>query len=152
MKNRIIAGGSAVVTGALLAVGPRTLFKICDQGHHEGHSVCFWTAQATLGIGIVLALIGVAYIFFADARIRAGLSLAAAGDVLFVLLTANVFIGVDPDPMMSCRLQTLPALNLISAAALALAVANTVWLLRSPASGKGKGNERTQTDAASPLA
>ncbi|MDR2357169.1 MAG: DUF4418 family protein [Oscillospiraceae bacterium] len=152
MKNRLIGGGVTVLTGALLAAGPRTVFKICDQSHHAGHSTCFWTAQTTLGIGIVLALIGVAYVFFTDARIRAGLSLAAAGDVLFVLLTANVFIGVDSDPMMSCRLKTLPALNVISAAALVLSAVNVIWLLRGPARGGGEKVERTRTDAASPLA
>jgi hypothetical protein len=58
---------------------------------------------------------------------------------------------VDPDPMMSCRLKTLPALNVISAAALVLAVVNVIWLLRGASSGGGDTIEGTQSDAASSL-
>jgi hypothetical protein len=130
MKNRIIVGVLVIMTGALLAVGPYTLFEICDQGHHEGHSICFWTRQVTLGIGIVLILLGVFYIVFNDPGIHAGLSIGIAAGFVLTLLVANVLIGVDDDPMMSCRTTTLPALNVISVLSFVLAVVNTGYLLR----------------------
>jgi hypothetical protein len=154
MKNRLFAGGAAIIAGALFAAGPRTIFKICDQGHHAGHSVCYWTSQTALAAGITLALAGVAYMFFADPRVRAGLSLAAAGDALIVLLTANVFIGVDPDPMMACRIATLPALNVVGSLTIILAATNAAALLRGARGGNGGGaaDGAPQIDAVSPLA
>jgi hypothetical protein len=135
MKNRIIAGIATIVTGALLAIGPQALFKICDQGHHEGHSVCFWTGQAAIGIGIVLVLLGILYLVFSNPGIRAGLSIGIALNLVLILLVANVLIGTCDSAMMRCNTTTLPALNVISVLALVLAAVNTGYLLRSPRLG-----------------
>lgn len=137
MKNRVIAGTITIITGFLVAVGPQTLFKICDQSHHGGVSTCFWTGRALIGVGIVFALLGIAYLFFRDTRLRAGLSLAAAANVVLTFLLANLLIGMDPDPMMACRIATLPALNIISVLALIFAVINTLYLLRVKEGGSG---------------
>jgi hypothetical protein len=130
MVNRIVGGILAIVTGVLLAVGPQTLFKICEQSHHEGHSVCFWTGQATIGIGIVVALLGLLYVVLNDPGVRAGLSIGIASLLVLTLLIANVLIGVEDSAMMPCRLATLPALNIISVLAFALSAVNTGYLLR----------------------
>jgi hypothetical protein len=145
MKNRIIAGSAAISGGALIALGPQTLFKICDQSHHAVTSICFWTGQAAIGIGAVLALLGGAYFFFRSPQIRAGLSLGIAANIILLVLTANVLIGMDEMPMMACRVSTLPALNVISAVDLVLASINTVYLLRKQNGGLPG---RTQSSAA----
>jgi hypothetical protein len=129
-KNRIAVGLLTIATGALLAIGPQTLFKICDQGHHEGHSACFWTGQATIGIGIVLIALGVLYLVVSDPGIRVGLSVGIAASLVLAFLVANVLIGVDDDAMMPCHTTTLPALNVISVLSFALAALNTGFLLR----------------------
>ncbi|MDR3137221.1 MAG: DUF4418 family protein [Coriobacteriales bacterium] len=130
MQNRLLVGLSTIVVGILLALGPQLLFKICDQEHHVGHSACYWTGQATIAIGIVLVLLGTVYLLFNNAGIRAGLSIGITSALVLTLLVVNVLIGVDPDPMMPCHTTTLPALNVISILSLALAVANTGYLLR----------------------
>jgi hypothetical protein len=130
MVNRIVVGILTIITGVLLAVGPQTLFKICEQSHHEGHSVCYWTAQATIGIGIVLALLGLLYVVFSDPGVRVGLSIGIASLLVLTFLIANVLIGVEDSAMMPCRLATLPALNIISVLAFALSAVNAGYLLR----------------------
>jgi hypothetical protein len=151
MKNRIIVGIATIITGALLAIGPQALFKICDQGHHEGHSVCFWTGQAAIGIGIVLALLGLLYLAFSNPGIRAGLSIGIALDLVLILLVANVLIGTCDSAMMRCNTTALPALNVISVLALALAVVNTGYLFRRLHLGAPRGSQAaTASDPAAP--
>jgi hypothetical protein len=135
MKNRILGGVLIILSGALVALGPQFLFTICDQTHHHDdvHSICYWTAQAAIGIGIVLGLLGIAYLIFADQKVRSGLSIGIAGSFVLLLLIANVLIGVDAMPDMPCQLATLPALNIISIFGLLGSAANTVYLLRGPA-------------------
>jgi hypothetical protein len=146
-RNRIIGGLTAAASGALTAIGPQTLFRICDQTHHmEGLSVCFWTARAEIGIGTLIALIGVAYIFFADRHARVGLSLGAAGAALLSLAVANFLIGVDDSPMMACRLATLPALNVVAVITVVLASANTVWLLRNDRDIDVRGGQNVRAE------
>jgi hypothetical protein len=141
-KNQIGGGIIAIITGTLIAFGPHSLFKICDQGHHHaGHSTCYWTAQAAIGIGILLSILGVIYLFIRSTQLRAGLSMAFAGNTVLMLFIANILIGVDADAMMACRLKTLPALNVISIIAFILAIINTIWLLRQ-SSQRGTENEK----------
>jgi hypothetical protein len=139
VKNRIAGGAAAIFAGALIAAGPWSLFKICSQAHHahEGHSVCFYTARAEIGVGVIIALLGIAYILVKDRRLRAGLSFAVAGNAVLSLAVVNVLIGMDPDPMMACRTAAQPALNVIATLLLAAALINAVWLLtyRGKASG-----------------
>jgi hypothetical protein len=134
MKNRAAGGLIAVISGSLAAFGPQSLFKICDQGHHMmsgGHSVCYYTAQASIAIGVLIALLGIAYFIFADGSVRAGLSLAIAGSSTLLFAIANILIGMDEMETMACRVATLPALNVISIITFTLAAVNTVWLLRT---------------------
>jgi hypothetical protein len=145
MKNRIIGGIGIIILGALLAAGPQKLFKICEQSHHSGASNCFWTGQALIGIGIVFALLGFAYLIFSDTHVRAGLSLTVAANIILTFLQANVLIGMDADAMMACRVSTLPAVNVISVIALVLASINTIYLLRTKRGKGAGGNARTNT-------
>jgi hypothetical protein len=127
MKNRLAAGPLAAISGLLVAIGPQTMFKICDPSHHAV-SNCFWTGQALIGVGSILAALGIAYIFISSPQTRAGVSLAIASDAILVFLIANVLIGMDDNPMMACRTTTLPILNIISVLTFVLAAANTVYL------------------------
>jgi hypothetical protein len=129
MKNRLIVGPITVIAGLLTAVGPQTLFRICEPSHHATVSSCFWTGQAVIGVGSVLAALGIAYIFFANEGVRAGISIAIAANALLTILLANLLIGMDNNAMMSCRLSTLPALNIISVLTIVLAAANAFHLL-----------------------
>jgi hypothetical protein len=133
MKNRIITGTAAIAGGALVALGPWKLFKICDQSHHTEATTCYWTGRAAIGIGIMLIVFGITYCFFRSPKTRLGLSIGIVLTVVLLFLTANILIGVCEMPEMACRLRTLPALNVISALGFIAAVINTVYLLKEPA-------------------
>jgi hypothetical protein len=148
-KNRIVIGTIIFAAGALIAVGPQSLFAICDQTHHmhEGHSICYWTARAEIGVGAVVALLGVGQAVFRDGRVRAGLNIGAAFGAMLAFALANTLIGMDESPMMDCRVKTLPALNVISVLTFAVALGNTVWTLtRAARAGGGAGYAATRVD------
>jgi hypothetical protein len=134
VKNRVIGGAAAIVVGLLTAIGPQLLFKICDQNHHMeadgAASVCYYTAKAAIAIGAVTAILGILYIVFVSRQIRAGFSIAIALNALAVFAIANFLIGVDDMAMMSCRMYTLPALNVISLLSFAAALVNAIWLIK----------------------
>jgi hypothetical protein len=148
VKNRIVVGAATIATGALLAIGPQALFRICEQSHHAAPSICFWTGQATIGIGIMLGLFGLGYLLFSDPGVRTGLSIGIGLALLLTFLVANVLIGMDGDAMMACRTTTLPALNVITVIAFLLSAANTGYLLRLPRNEKPVGNETAAVDTA----
>jgi hypothetical protein len=133
MKNRIITGTATITGGALVALGPWTLFKICEQSHHAETTTCYWTGRAAIGIGVALVVFGLTYCFFRSPQSRLGLSIGMAITLALLFFTANILIGVCVMPEMSCRLRTLPALNVISVLGFVLAVINTVYLLKEPA-------------------
>jgi F0F1-type ATP synthase assembly protein I len=133
LKNRTFIAAVSLILGVGVAVGPQSLFKICDQTHgaHMGsYSVCHYTAQAEIGIGIVLALLGVAYFIFSNPNTHIGLTVGIALSAVLAFLVPNVLIGMDADPMMACRTATLPALNILSVAAILFAAGNLLYLSR----------------------
>ncbi|PJM74364.1 DUF4418 family protein [Bifidobacterium simiarum] len=109
MKNRILGGIVPIVLGALIAVGPQTFAHVCEV--HEGKMpmACHYTAQAALGIGIVIAVLGLIALFV-DGRIRAGINIAVALLGALVIAVPTVLIGVCKGAMMHCHMVTLPTL------------------------------------------
>ena len=88
---------------------------------HGGHKwmKCHWTAQASLGIGIVIALLGV-LIFFGDPRMRIGLNLAVVLNSALELAIVHFLIGMCGNPEMHCNTLTKPTLSLLSVLTLIL--------------------------------
>ena len=75
MNKKLYAGISQILLGALVAVAPQTFAHVCAV--KEMPMACHYTAQAALGIGIVIAVLGVAGLFVSD-QTRAGLDIANA--------------------------------------------------------------------------
>lgn len=133
MKNRVISGIVAIVFGGLIALGPQYLFKICGQTH--GVTACYWSAQAEIGIGAVFALLGIAIFAISDPRIRIGLSLSAVFNGVLAFAIVHFLIGVCEMPDMDCRLRTLPALDIITIAAILVSAANVFYLIKTSTPG-----------------
>lgn len=57
MKNRVISSIIFLVYGALLAVGPHTIFSVCEQG--EKIMRCGWTGKVETGIGIFVIYLAI---------------------------------------------------------------------------------------------
>lgn len=75
---------------------------------------CRWTAQAELGIGLLISVLGALLIVFKSKQIRIGLSLSAALNGILALLIPTVLIGVCENAHMTCRALALPALSVLS--------------------------------------
>lgn len=161
MKSRIIIGAVIIVLGLLLAVGPQTIFPVCgvhgyadsamsmeddamghdamsDDGASEaGHSgngskmKCYWTGQAEIGAGLVIAVIGIFLLIFKERNIRAGLSLSLVPLGIYALLIPNLLIGVCGSAHMECRTLALPAITIISAAVSVVSAVNVFLLLKA---------------------
>lgn len=96
---------------------------------------CHWTGRASLGIGIVIALLGVA-IFFADPRMRAGLNLAVVLNSALELAIVYLLIGMCGHPEMHCNTVTKPTLTLLSILTLILGAVFCYLDLRRPVAPK----------------
>jgi hypothetical protein len=130
MKNRIILGGVVVVFGLLIALGPQFLFKVCPV---MGDMImkCHWTARAEMGVGgPLIAGLGIALIFFANPKIRLGLTVGVFLSGILALLIPHALIGGCVNHTMPCRKITFPAITVIVILLLITAVFNVLYLAR----------------------
>lgn len=119
MRNRLIFGGLFTGLGILVMVVPFLILPVCDGQVllANGSSVpmkCHWMAQAELGTGAVLAVIGLFCLVFRDPKARYGLALAALPVAGLVGALPSFLIGVCKNPQMPCHAGTYPALMILS--------------------------------------
>jgi hypothetical protein len=129
MKNRIISGGGVTAFGLLIALGPQFLFKVCPV---MGDMImkCHWSAQAEIGIGALIAALGISLVFFTNLKTRLGLTVGIFLAGILALLIPHALIGGCPMHAMPCRKITFPALTVISILLLISAALNGLYLAR----------------------
>jgi hypothetical protein len=129
MKNRIISGSAAIVSGLLIALGPQFLFKVCPV---MGDMImkCHWSAQAEIGIGILIAALGIALVIFANPHTQLGLTIGVFLAGILALLIPHVLIGGCPSSHMPCRKITFPAITVVGILLLIAAALNALYLAR----------------------
>ncbi|MDR2795312.1 MAG: DUF4418 family protein [Spirochaetaceae bacterium] len=127
MKNRIISGGAAIVFGLLIALGPQFLFPVCPV---EGGMFmkCHWSAQAEIGVGAVIAVLGIALVIFANSKIRLGLTIGIFLSAVLSLLIPHALIGGCAMQSMPCRKISFPSIVVISILLLIGSALNTLHL------------------------
>jgi hypothetical protein len=132
MRNRVISGGAVVVLGLLAALGPQFLFRVCPV---MGDMLmrCHWTARAEIGVGALIAALGIALVIFADPKIRLGLTIGVFLSGVLVLLIPHVLIGGCSSPSMQCRTIAFPSLTVVGILLLLTAALNA-WRLFTHAS------------------
>jgi hypothetical protein len=131
MKNRIASAVAAIVAGLLVALGPQFLFVLCEPKEDGSWMTCHWTGQAELGVGFLIALLGIALLIFADNKVRLGLSIAISLARILALLLPTVLIGGCAMEQMQCRVITFPSLIVISTLTIVGFTFNAFYLLRS---------------------
>ena len=119
MNKKLYAGISQIVLGILIAIAPQTFAHVCAV--KETPMACHYTAQAALGIGIVIVALGIVGLLVSD-QTRAGLDLANA--VLGVLTIAV--------PTVLIHMVTLPTL-IVLGVLLAVLAAIAAYLDLKPA-------------------
>lgn len=101
MNKKLYAGISQIVLGILIAIAPQTFAHVCAV--KETPMACHYTAQAALGIGIVIVALGIVGLLVSD-QTRAGLDLANAVLGVLTIAVPTVLIGVCKGAMMRCHM------------------------------------------------
>lgn len=119
MKNKLFASIPSIILGILIAIAPLTFAKVC-QSEGGMHMACYYTGRAALGIGLVIAVLGIVALFVKE-NVRIGLSIAVIVNSLLMIAVPTFLIGVCKSPMMHCASVTRPTLIVLSVLALVFA-------------------------------
>jgi len=126
MKNRIISGAVTIILGLLIALGPQFVFKVCNV--EDSFPICHWSAQAEIGMGMIIAALGIALIIFSDPKTRFGLTIGIFLAGIVVLLVPHTLIGGCSMMSMACRRVAFPALSVTGILLLVGALCNMFFL------------------------
>jgi uncharacterized integral membrane protein len=127
MKNQIISGAVTIVLGLLIAFGPQFIFKVCNVTE-ESVPLCHWSAQAEIGMGMILVALGGCFLVFAEQKTRFGLTIGVFLISIIVLFIPHALIGGCSMMSMACRRVAFPALSVISILLLMGSMANMFFL------------------------
>jgi hypothetical protein len=122
MKKSIITGSVVFVLGSLIALGPQFLFKTCP-AHSSTYPLCHWTAQAELGLGMLIAALGLCFIVFNDSKTQIGLAIGILLSSIIVIGLPHALIGGCKDKMMACHKIAFPAITVEGIILLAFSIA-----------------------------
>ena len=122
MKKASFALCIAVIAlGLALAAGVKTFLAPCV--HEDGSfGACHWAGQMLLGVGALIAALGLLALIHRDQSVRAGLLLAAAAASILGLLTPGTLISLCKMSAMRCRSVMQPAMILLCAVIALLAL------------------------------
>ena len=125
MRKNYIFGALFAIAGLLIAIGPKTIFAVCAS---DGEMImkCFYVAQTEIAIGAAIAILGIVLIFLKNSAAQITASIALALNGITAILIPNVLIGVCKSEHMHCNAVTRPALNILGALIIVLAVIGIV--------------------------
>ena len=128
MKNRIIIAASFILLGLLIILAPIVLFPVCES---EKKMACYYTKEAEIGIGILIAALGVVYFFLKNKSARLGIAIAEFFSAGLVLLYPLKLTGLCKMSDMACRVKTLPALIVLAIVLVAISLGDLFFLAKS---------------------
>ena len=128
MKNRILFAAAFILLGLLVILAPTMLFPVCES---EMKMACFFTKKTEIGVGLVIAALGVIYVFLKNKDIRLGISIAQFLNAGLVLAFPAKLTGLCKMSDMACRVKTYPALIVLSVLLALTAAVNIVFLIKS---------------------
>jgi hypothetical protein len=113
VKKIIISGAAVVVVGLLIALGPQLLFKVCTHGE-SSFPLCHWSARVEIGVGLLIAALGICLIIFPDSKTHLGLFIGIFLAGIIALFIPYTLIGGCTAEAMACRKAAFPALTVES--------------------------------------
>lgn len=126
MKNKLINGFFYIIMGILLAVGPYTLFHVCDTS--EKVMKCWWSVRAETAIGGLLIFAGILILLLKSKEIRFAINLNTIGTGVVAILIPSKLIGGCAKETMLCRSLTFPSIYIISVAVIVFSIGNMIYL------------------------
>lgn len=130
-KNAVVAV-LVVILGVLIAAGPQYLFHVCSETAMST-SPCIYTGKAEIGVGAVLAVLGLIALLSKNRDLNRGLYIGALLTSVLALLIVLVLIGVCSSSAMTCNKEALPGLTIVGAVAVVVSLAGIV--VQSPKRG-----------------
>ncbi|MDR3172265.1 MAG: DUF4418 family protein [Treponema sp.] len=130
LKNGIVSGVVVSILGLLVAFGPQFLFKVCN-ADENGFPHCHWSAQAEIGIGIMIAALGFGLMLFNAPHTHLGLYLGIFFSSAIAISVPHVLIGGCNMMSMACRRVAFPALTVISIVLLLYSAINVAFLVKT---------------------
>lgn len=128
MKNRIFMTFFLLIAGILIAVGPHTIFEVCDTS--EMVMKCHWSAQAEIGTGLLIITGAILYFLFKDWQSKTVISFFTIAVGIVTILIPKVLIGGCGSGRMPCQSTAFPAIYLISSAIIIFSAVNIFYLLK----------------------
>lgn len=127
MKNRIITSIGLIIYGAILAIGPLTIFKGCPKGGHI--MKCHHSIDILLILGIITGVIGIVSFIIKSDKIRLITSIIGLLSTIIAVLIPSVLIGACKNEMMDCRKITFPVVYVISAIFGVVFLINSIYII-----------------------
>jgi len=122
MKKSIICGAIITTLGLLIAFGPQFLFRVCSTSCSCCGDIptCHWSARAEIGIGMLIAALGLCLIVLNDSKTQLGLMIGIFFSSIIALAIPHVLIGGCEMKNMACHRVAFPAITVIGAVLLAV--------------------------------
>lgn len=139
LRNEFAGALLITALGLLVALGPQFLFKVCATGE-DGFPRCHWSAQAEIGVGALIAALGLALALFRESGPRLGLLIAVFFSAVIVLCIPHALIGGCGMMSMACRRTAFPAITLTGIVLLVYSVFAALFIEWS------KGKTESETD------
>jgi len=128
MKNRTFFALAFVLLGLFTILAPTVLLPVCES---EKKMACYYTAQAEIGIGILIAVLGVVYFFLKKESTRLGIAIAEFFTSGLVLAFPLKLTGLCKMSDMACRVKTYPALIVVAILLIVVSIIDIFFLARS---------------------
>jgi hypothetical protein len=109
-KFRII-GVVLLICGLLIAIGPWTVFPVCEYGNTT--MKCHYTADAEIVVGVMIALLGLLLFFAKSAETKIVIGIAEVGLGVFAVLLVTSLTGMCPSTTMECHILAEPMLKIL---------------------------------------
>jgi len=115
----IISGAIFVLLGAAIAYGPKIpFFSTCPFGCcGNAVPICYWSTQTLIGLGLMIAALGLCMIIFTDIKTQFGLLIGIFVTAVVSILIPYAIIGGMEG--MRCYRVTFPAIAVTTSIILA---------------------------------
>ncbi|MCB2289925.1 DUF4418 family protein [Clostridium sp. CS001] len=128
MRKKVVYGIYLIIIGAVLAVGPHTLFAVCEKG--ESIMKCWWSAQAEISNGILIISAGIAILVLKSKETQLGISIMTSLLGVSTILIPSVLIGGCMKSTMPCQSVTFPWIYIIGVITIIVSLFNCISLLK----------------------
>lgn len=129
MNRRITNAFFDIIVGLLLAIGPYTVFKVCDTS--EKIMKCWWSVRSETVLGGLLIFAGILVLILKKTEYIFLTNLYNIAIAVAAILIPNVIIGGCGKATMACRSLTFPAIYVLAAVTILFSIVNIISIKKS---------------------